>query len=91
VSGNGAIVEAKMCTLTLESTHFIFNKCPIYSHDGPSAKFSTNSHDTDYSAPLAAIAHKMGFILRTVEIFKFNVNLLLMNNFTFFIEQGGEE
>ncbi len=35
-----------MCTL---STHFIFNKCPIYTHDGESAKFGTNSHDTDYS------------------------------------------
>ncbi len=52
VSVNGTFVEAKMCTLsfTLESTHFIFNKCPIYTHDGASAKFSTNSHETDYSA-----------------------------------------
>jgi hypothetical protein len=38
-----------MCTFTLESTHFIFNKCPIYTHDGASSKFSTNSHETDYS------------------------------------------
>ncbi len=30
--------------------HFIFNKCPIYGHDCASAKFSTNSHETDYSA-----------------------------------------
>jgi hypothetical protein len=29
--------------------HFSFNKCPIYTHDGASAKFSTNSHETDYS------------------------------------------
>ena len=29
--------------------HFIFNKCPIYTHDGESAKFSSNSHETDYS------------------------------------------
>ncbi len=28
---------------------FIFNKVPIYTHDGASAKFSTNSHETDYS------------------------------------------
>jgi hypothetical protein len=27
--------------------HFIFNQCPIYTHDG--AKFSTNSHEIDYS------------------------------------------
>ncbi len=46
---NGTLVEAKMCTFTLESTHFIFNKCPIYTHGSASAKFSTNSHETDYS------------------------------------------
>jgi hypothetical protein len=38
VSVNGTLVEAKMCIITLESTHFIFNKCPIYTHDGASAK-----------------------------------------------------
>jgi hypothetical protein len=37
VGVNGALVEAKMCTFTLECTHFIFNKCPIYTHDGASA------------------------------------------------------
>ncbi len=25
------------------------SKCPIYTHDGASAKFRTNSHETDYS------------------------------------------
>ncbi len=52
VSVNGTLVKAKMCTIctfTLESTHFIFNKCPIYTYDGASAKFSTNSQETDYS------------------------------------------
>jgi hypothetical protein len=38
VSVNGTLVGAKMCTFTLESTHFIFNKCPIYTHVGASAK-----------------------------------------------------
>ncbi len=28
------VEEGKMCTFTLESTLFIFNKCPIYTHDG---------------------------------------------------------
>jgi hypothetical protein len=32
-----------------ECAHFSFNKCPIYTHDGASAKFSTNSHATDNS------------------------------------------
>jgi hypothetical protein len=35
--------------LKLKSTHFIFKKCPIYTHNGANAKFSTNSHETDYS------------------------------------------
>jgi hypothetical protein len=46
---NGTLGKAKMCTSTLKSTHFVFNKCPIYTHDGVSAKFCTNSHETDYS------------------------------------------
>ncbi len=46
---NGTLVEAKLCTFTLECAHFIFNLCPIYSHDGASAKLSTNSQETDYS------------------------------------------
>jgi hypothetical protein len=50
VNVNGTLVEAKTRTFTLESTHFIFNKFPIYTHDGASAKSSTNSHETDYSA-----------------------------------------
>ncbi len=32
-----------------EFAHFSFNKCLIYSHDGASAKLSTNSHETDNS------------------------------------------
>jgi hypothetical protein len=52
VSVHGTLLEAKMFTFTLESTHFIFNMCPIYTHDGASAKFSTNSHETDYSVGL---------------------------------------
>jgi hypothetical protein len=33
-----------------ECAHFSFNKCPIYNDDGASAKLSTNSHETDFSA-----------------------------------------
>jgi hypothetical protein len=49
VSVNVTLAEAKMCTFTLESTHFIFNKCPIYTDEGASAKFRTKSQETDYS------------------------------------------
>ncbi len=49
MSVKGTLAEAKMCTFTLDYTHFIFNKCPIYTHDGASVKLRTNSQETDYS------------------------------------------
>ncbi len=50
VTVNGTLVEDKMLSFQDECAHFSFNKCPIYTHDGASAKFSTNSHKTDNSA-----------------------------------------
>jgi hypothetical protein len=43
-----------------ECEHFSFNKCPSYTHDGANAKFSTNSHETDYSVEQSqcGITHK---------------------------------
>jgi hypothetical protein len=32
-----------------ECAHFSFHNCSIYTHDGASTKFSSNSHETDYS------------------------------------------
>jgi hypothetical protein len=66
VSVNGTLVEAKMCTFTLESTHFIFSKCPNYTHDGASAKFSTNSHETDFSVA----ANNWNLVLRGTDSWK---------------------
>jgi hypothetical protein len=57
VSVNGTLFEAKVCTFILESTHFIFNKCPIYTLDGDNTKFSTNSHGTDYSVCACDLNH----------------------------------
>ncbi len=51
MSENGTRVEDKMRRFKGESAHFSFKKCPVYTHDGASAKFSTNSHETDYSVP----------------------------------------
>jgi hypothetical protein len=48
-SVNGTLVEDKMRRFKSECEHFSFNKCPIYTHDGASAKFNTNSHETDNS------------------------------------------
>ncbi len=50
MSVNGTLVEDKMGRFKGECAHFSFNKCLIYTHDGASAKFSTNSHETDNSA-----------------------------------------
>ncbi len=49
---NGTLVEDKMCRFKGECEHFRFNKCPIYTHDGASAKFSTNSQEMDNSVGL---------------------------------------
>ncbi len=46
-----------------EYAHFSFNKCPIYTQDGASAKFSTNSLETDNSAELSISSAKKAVIL----------------------------
>ncbi len=45
----GTFAEDKNRGFKGECAHFSFNKCPIYTHDGASAKFSTNSQETDSS------------------------------------------
>ncbi len=49
VSVIGTLVEDKMLRFKDEYAHFSFSKCPIYTHDGASTKFSTNSQETDNS------------------------------------------
>jgi hypothetical protein len=52
VSVSRTLVESKMCTFILESTHLSSTSVPFtvqYTHDGASAKFSTNSNETGYS------------------------------------------
>jgi hypothetical protein len=39
-----------MFTFTLESTHFVFDWCPIYSRGGAGAKFGADSQEADYRA-----------------------------------------
>ncbi len=50
MSVNGTLVKDKMFWFKGDYAHFSFNKCPIYTHDGASAKISTNSQETDNSA-----------------------------------------
>ncbi len=47
VSVYGTLVEDKMRRFKGEYAQFSFNRCPIYTHDGASAKFSPNSQETD--------------------------------------------
>ncbi len=54
---NETHVEDKLCTFTIEYTHFILSQCPIYTHEGASAKFSINLQEIDYSAVLAILGH----------------------------------
>jgi hypothetical protein len=49
VSVNVTLVEDKMRRFKGEYAHFSFNKCHFYTHDGASAKFSTNSRERDNS------------------------------------------
>ncbi len=57
MSVNGTLVEMRrMRRFKGECEHFIFNKHPIYTHDGASAKFSTNAHKTDYSVEVERTA-----------------------------------
>ncbi len=49
MSVNGTLAEDKMRRFNGECAHLSFKKCPIYTHDGASAKFSTNLQETDYS------------------------------------------
>jgi hypothetical protein len=70
VSVNEALVNAKMCTFTFDSTHFMFNKCPIYTHDGTSAKFSTSWDETDYSVGCSpAILWLFNLVVCIVNVF----------------------
>ncbi len=45
----GTLVEDKMRRFKSECSYFSFTKCHIYTNDGASANFSTNSHETDNS------------------------------------------
>ncbi len=56
MSVNGTLVEDKMRRFKGKCTHFSFNKCPIYTHDRTSTKFSTNSHETDNSVGLHSLS-----------------------------------
>ncbi len=52
MSVNGTLFEDKLRGFKGECAHVRFNKSPIYTHDSASAKFSTNSQETDNSVGL---------------------------------------
>ncbi len=49
VSVNGILVEDNLHRFKGECAQFSFNKCPIYTYDGASAKFSTILQEMDNS------------------------------------------
>ncbi len=49
----GHFLKAKYAHSSVLSDYFIFNKCPIYTHDVANAKCSTNWDKTDYSAQVS--------------------------------------
>ncbi len=61
---NGTLVEDKMRGFKGECAHFSFNKRPIYTHAGASAEFSTNSQETDNSAPVCKLGRRQTGRLR---------------------------
>ncbi len=54
---NGTLVEDKMRGFKGKCAHFSFSKFPIYTHDSASAKFSTNSQETDNSVCNICMQH----------------------------------
>ncbi len=54
---NGTLVEGKKRRFKGECDQFSFKKkCPIYTHNGASAKFSTNSREPNYSVHISSIS-----------------------------------
>ncbi len=63
------LVTAKICTFTLESTHFIFNKCPIYTHDSASAKLAL-THTKRFTVWLSTMTEEKIVKMASAGIFK---------------------
>ncbi len=49
MSVNGTLVEDAIRRFQGKCAHFNINKCPIYTHRDATAKFNTNSRETDNS------------------------------------------
>ncbi len=54
----GTLVEDKIRRFKSECAYFTFNKYLIYTHDGASAKFNTNSQETDNSVGNSIVSKK---------------------------------
>jgi hypothetical protein len=55
----GHLLKIK-CADSIVNVHILFNKCPVYTYDGASDKFSTNSQATDYSVDLSSLQSRRG-------------------------------
>ncbi len=77
MSVNGTPVEDKMRRIKGECAHFSFSKCHIYTDDGASANFSTNSHETDNSVPLVHLDLQIQYLREFSKKFLMTLILLL--------------
>ncbi len=64
MSANGTLAEDKMLIFKGECAHFSLYKRHIYTHDGASYKFSTNSHETVPCQSKWEAAVQMGHLLK---------------------------
>ncbi len=87
MSVNWTLAEDKIRRFKGECSHFSFKKCPIYTHDGASAKFSTKSHETDKSVGYKTrISKKTGFGPKLEEIDQFSRLFSLFSVFATYAE-----
>ncbi len=84
---NGTPVEDKLRRFMGECALFCFNNCFIYTHDGASGKFSTNSYETDNSVgrkkKLSVMTRpESRTLVWIVNFFKYLLCSWFKNNFT---------
>jgi hypothetical protein len=70
VSVNETLVKDKMRRSKGECAQFSFNKCLIYTHEGTSAQFSTNSNEIDNNAVFVEIGKIAMRVMHPVRIIK---------------------
>jgi len=69
--------------VNVQCAHFILNKGPIYTHDCASAKFSTNSNETDYIVEMLLQTILMSYLPMTGVTNWLQLSLISMKTFQY--------